>query len=85
MRPEGQVSLVPGFLKKRNKYQRTWLCIDTKIARELVYYAKEKLKTGLQSNGILAVHFYKVDMGNIYSTDSKCSDKTLNIRAKTKV
>ena len=64
MRPEGQVSLVPGFLKKSNKYQRTWLCIDTKIAWELLYYANEKPKTRLQSNGILAILCHKVDMGN---------------------
>jgi hypothetical protein len=66
IQPEGQVSLVPGFLKKSNKYQRTLLPIDTKIAGEPLYYAKEKLKTGLQSNGILVVLFHEVDMGNIY-------------------
>ena len=65
MRPEEQVSLVLGFLKKSNEYQRTWLCIDTKIAWELLYYAKEKPKTRLRSNGILAILFHKVDMGNI--------------------
>ena len=70
MRPEGQVSLVLGFLEKSSGYQRKWLHIDTKIARELLYHAKEKLKTELQSSGILAVLFYKVDMGNIYSSDS---------------
>jgi len=70
MRPEGQVSLVPGFLKKSNKYQRTWLHIDTKIAWELLYHAKEKLKTRLQSNRILAIICHKVDMGNIVL----CSD-----------
>jgi hypothetical protein len=85
MRPEGQVSLVPGILKKSSKYQRTWLCIDTKIAWELLYYAEEKLKTRLRSNGILAIHCHKVDMGNICSSDSTCSDKTLNIRSKTNV
>ncbi len=65
MRPEEQVSLVLGFLKKSNEYQRTWLCIDTKIAWELLYYAKEKPKTRLRSNGILTILFHKVDMGNI--------------------
>jgi len=88
MRPEGQVSLVPGFLKKSNKYQRTWLRIDTKIGRELLYYAKEKPKTRLQSNRILAILCYKVDMGNIYlsdlTCDLTCSDKPLNIRDGTK-
>jgi len=39
----------------------------------------------LRSNGILAVLFYKVDMRNIYSSDSTCSDKPLNIRSKTKL
>jgi hypothetical protein len=65
-RPEVQVSLVLGFLKKSNKYQRTWLCIDTKIAWKLLYYANEKPKTRLQSNGILAILCHKVDMRNIY-------------------
>jgi len=35
----------------------------------------EKLKAGLQSNGILAVPFHKVDMGSIYFcsiTDINC-------------
>ena len=73
-RPEGQVSLVPGFLKNSNKYQITWLHKDTKIAWELLYHAKKKFKAGLQSNGILAVLFYKVDLGNIYSSDLTCSD-----------
>ena len=85
MQPEGQVSLVLGFLEKSNEYQRTWLRIDTKIAWELLYYAKQKLKTGLQSNRILAILCHKVDMGNIYSSDLTCSDKPLNIRDGTKV
>jgi hypothetical protein len=85
MRPEGQVSLVLGFLKKSNEYQRTWLCIDTKIAWELVYYAKEKPKTRLQSNRILAILLHKVDMGNIYSSDLTCLDKPLNIKESRKV
>jgi len=82
---DGKVSLIVRFLKKNNEYQRIWLCIDTKIARELLNYAKEKLKTRLRSSRILAVLFYKVDMGNIYSSNSTCSDKPLNIKAKTKV
>jgi len=31
----------------------------------MLYYAKQKLKTVLQSNRILAILFHKVDMGNI--------------------
>ena len=85
MQPEGQVSLIPGFLEKSNKYQRTWLRIDTKIAWELLYYAKEKPKTRLRSNGILAILCHKVDMGNIYSSDLTCSDKPLNIKESRKV
>jgi hypothetical protein len=46
---------------------------------------KKKLKTRLRSSGILAGVFHKVDRGNIYSSDSICSDKTLHIRSKTKV
>jgi len=65
MRPEGQVSLVLGFLKKSSEYQMKWRRIDSKIAWELLYYAKEKVVTGLQSNGILAILCHKVDMGNI--------------------
>ncbi len=85
MRPEGQVPLVPGFLKNSSEYQRKWLRIDTKIAWKLLYYAKEKLKTGLKSSRILAILFHEVDMGNIYSTDLTCSDKPLNIKASRKV
>jgi hypothetical protein len=83
-RPEEQVSLIPGFLKKSNKYQRTWLHIDAKIAWELLYYAKEKPKTRLRRNGILAILCHKVDMGNIYSSDLTCSDKPLNLKDGTK-
>jgi hypothetical protein len=65
IRSDGQVSLIVRFLEKSSEYQRKWLRIDTKIARELLYHAKEKLKTGLHTNGILAILFHKVDMGNI--------------------
>ena len=85
MRLEGQVSLVPEILKKSSKYQRTWLCIDTKIAWELLYYAEEKLKTRLRSNGILAILCHKVDMGNIYSSNFASSDKPLNIKESRNV
>ncbi len=47
IRSDGQVSLIVRFLEKSNEYQRKWLCIDTKIAWELLNYAKEKLKTRL--------------------------------------
>ena len=79
---EGHVSLVPGFLEKSSKYQRTWLCIDTKMAWEPLYYAKQKVENGLLSNGILVIQCHKVNMGNIYSSDSTCSDKPLNIRER---
>jgi hypothetical protein len=43
---------------------------------ELLYYAKQKAKTGLQSSGIQTVLCCKVDMGNIYfcsDVDISCS------------
>jgi len=36
-----------------------------KNALELLHHIKQKPKTGLQSNRILAILFHKVDMGNI--------------------
>jgi hypothetical protein len=63
IRSDGQVSLIVRFLEKSSEYQRKWLRIDTKIALELLHYAKQKLKTGLRSNGILAILCHKVDMG----------------------
>jgi len=44
-----------------------------------------KIKLEFHSNRILAIFFHKVDMGNIYSSDSTCSDKPLNIGDGTKV
>lgn len=38
-------------------------------------HAKQKVKTGLESNGILAILCHKVDMGNIVfcsNTDTNC-------------
>ena len=79
-----QVSLIVRFLEKNSGYQRKWWRIDSKIAGELLYHAKEEHKTRLQSNRILAILCYKVDMGNIYLSDLTCSDKPLNIRDGTK-
>jgi len=45
---------------------------------------KKKLKTRLRSSEILAVLFNKVDRGNIYSSDSACSDRPLNIELSQK-
>ena len=43
----------------------------------------QKEEIGIKNRFQLFCH--NVDRGNIYSSDSTCSDKTLNIRAKTKV
>ncbi len=63
IRSDGQVYLIVRFIEKSKEYQREWRRIDSKIAWELLYHAKQKVKTGLQSNGILAILFRKVGMG----------------------
>lgn len=50
----------------------------------MLQYTKQMSKIGLQSCRILAILFHEVDMRNIYSSDSKRSDKALNIKAKIK-
>jgi hypothetical protein len=47
MRSKGQVSLILGFLKKSNEYQRKWWHVESWYGLELLYHSRQKVKIEL--------------------------------------